>query len=113
MLELILSSVALVASLCALGLAIAFARVSPAQRLWNDLRGRVEDLEHDAEQLHARLNKRAKQETVAVARGARSAKAAVLDEAEQLLAAAAANPPPAVPKDERAALRAQIGLVKP
>lgn len=91
-----IASIALVLALAALWVAWR----SHPRRLYADLRLRVEDAEHDLEQLHGRLHKRARQENVGKARESlateRTEGRNVIEEAKAVLAAkpvVAAVPP--------------------
>lgn len=93
--------------------ALLRTRTPPQQRAVSDLRGRVEDLEHDLEQLHARVSKRARQEDLATARDRHEERSKRRNDLEAQAAAIVANqqqqqPTPADPQQLRAQLRAKV-----
>jgi hypothetical protein len=93
--------------------ALGRAYVPPQTRKFNELLGRVEDLEADSSDLHGRLAKRARVENMATAREAAEAKRAqregLVEQAAALLQAQREAPPPALDDaSARAAMRAKF-----
>lgn len=72
-----------IASLVLAALALGRAYVPPQTRAVHDLRGRVEDLEHDGDELHKRLNKRSARENMDKARTAHVEKSERRDRIEE------------------------------
>lgn len=105
-------------ALACLALVLALAAcvrcyVPPQQRGVNDLRARIEDLEHDTDDLHKRLNKRAGKENMEKARFTHEERAArreaIEAEAAAVIAASKATPI-TPPPDDHAYWMARAGL---
>ena len=95
------SCLGLVAAVTAVALSLHTWHNAPGRRFWLEHEARIADLEHDQEQLHARLHTRARQVNMAKATEVREEKrggdAALLAEAQEALRAGKQPPisPPA------------------
>jgi len=96
-LTVLFSCLGLVAAAAAIALSLHTWHNAPGRRFWLEHEARLADLEHDQEQLHARLHTRARQVNMAKATEVREEKrggdAALLAEATEALRAVSKSPP--------------------